>query len=482
MGTKALTFSLLLVGCSSGGHEEFLGIDPIATPPETGSVNPGVTVVGQPRWAVRLGGLGFDRGMITAVDSAGDVIVAGGFDGYGERPEAFITKRAANDGSERWTGRLAGSSSPSLWVVIDAMAITLQDEVVITGAYGGCGSADFGGQSLAIQSADCGASDMFVAKYGSGGALLWVRGAAENSNAHGTALAVDASGSIYVGARFLTTSFVLADGQAYQETDGDADALLLAYASDGTLRWAQGFQGASGPYPRSLAIAANGDVLLAGELGAPASLGGAILDPAATSRGFLTRFHADGGYVASAAVGPLAPYVSLDPHIQVDTAGHIVLQQTEYEPQPPFSGQRKGTTIHVLDDVAQELWSANLTNDGAYSEQSRTLVTTGGLIASAAWADAPYNADHPASVQGAMEVVTFAADGSSAAATFGSRLRGAPVWTAAWASAVSSTGAIAYTGEFGGAIDFGTGVLATQGDVDDVDAFIVVVEPPVAAH
>jgi hypothetical protein len=44
---------------------------------------------------------------------------------------------------------------------------------------------------------------------------------------------------------------------------------------------------------------------------------------------------------------------------------------------------------------------------------------------------------------------------------------------------VSSTGALAFTGEFGGTIDFGTGALTT-GARDDSNVYIIAVDPPPA--
>ncbi len=53
----------------------------------------------------------------------------------------------------------------------------------------------------------------------------------------------------------------------------------------------------------------------------------------------------------------------------------------------------------------------------------------------------------------------------------------APSQTMARGCAVGSDGSVAFTGEFAGQIDFGTGPLQTHGH-DDTDAFIVLVDPP----
>jgi hypothetical protein len=448
---KFLIAGLLAAGCNH--YEENLGF----------------SVVGETRWAISVGGRAQDRGMITTFDSIGDVVVCGdfigpadfgsGLDGAGG-PWPFITKRVASDGAERWTKRLLGVGAPS-YVGIAAMAITPQDEIVVTGSY--WGSVDFGGQVLTFPVPDPpDRNDMFVAKYASDGHLLWVRGLTDYKLAEGVALAIDAMGAIYA------TASVSHDGVAYQE-------VLLAYDGDGARRWQQVFQAATPPNARSIAIAPNGDVLVGGSFDSPTSFGGAVINPAARMRGFLARFRSDGLYLASSAVGPVAPYASRPPTIRIDAAGQIVLQQVEVDESQSPAWADLGSKVHVFDEAGLELWAAPIANHGIFAPQERALLTTpSGFIASAAWAD------HATTPTGEMEVVTFDLDGSNTLSTFGSRLVLAPdSGTFVFSGAVSSDGAIALTGQFGGMLDFGTGTMTTHGN-RDADAFVVVVNPPAA--
>ena len=457
---KLLVIALLASGCHD--YEENLGF----------------TVVGEPRWAVGLGGRAMDRGMLVGFDSIGDVVACGDFVGPADfgsglnsvgGPWAYVTKRVGSDGAERWTNRLQGLNSMS-HADISAMAITVQDEVVVTGSY--FGSIDFGGQVLTLSEPDPpDHADLFIAKYAPDGRLLWVHGLAAYSNANGTALAVDASGIIYASAIFGGT--LVLDGVVYQAV-GDQDMILLAYNSDGTRRWFHVFE-TTGTYPHSVALAANGDVLVGGSFTAPSAFGGAVINPDARVRGFLTRFRSDGLYLASSAVGPPAPYTSWGPTIRVDAAGRIVLQQVEVDESEAQNFTDQGSTIRVLADDGAELWSTPIANHGRYAPQARTLVTTpGGLIATAAWTD------NPMTVTGSMEVLTFDANGSSSVSTFGNHpVLGPDPGTFAFDGAVAATGALAFTGQFGGTVDFGTGAITTRGQ-GDTDIFIVVVDPPVA--
>jgi hypothetical protein len=152
------------------------------------------------------------------------------------------------------------------------------------------------------------------------------------------------------------------------------------------------------------------------------------------------------------------------------------LQQVEVDESqsPPWADL--GSTVHVLDETGLELWSTRIANQGRFAPQERALLTTpDGFIASAAWAD------HVMTLTGGMEVVTFDLDGSNTLSTFGSRLMiGEGGGTFVFGGAVSSSGAIALTGTFGGMLDLGTGTMTTRGH-NDTDAFVVVVNPPAAS-
>ncbi len=229
----------------------------------------------------------------------------------------------------------------------------------------------------------------------------------------------------------------------------------------------------------SMALASNGDVLIAGQFAAPTSFGGAVINPDARQRTFFARYRNDGLYLESRALGPSAPWTTWSPQVRVDSAGRIVIEQVERDESNGVNDwDATRATVRIFADDGSELWFSRMPNLGSSSPQTRTLLTSpNGFIASAAWTDGPYNADDRASVTGKMEVVTFDTDGSDSVTTFGSRMAGAPQDTIVWGSAVSNSGAIAFAGQFAGMVDFGTGAIATRGQ-DDTDIFVVVTNPP----
>ena len=443
--------------------------------------NLGFSVVGEPRWALGFGGRGNDRAGYVAFDSIGDVVVAGYLWESTDQSiglittSSFITKRVASDGAERWRIKLQGlTRESSIW--IGAMDVTHNDEIVVAGAYGG--TVDVGGQTLSLsEPSPPSHGDTFIAKYRPDGTLLWAHGVGENSNLQPDALVIGSDDTVYVAGHFSHGTFVL-DGHEYREDVGDFDMVLLAYNVDGSLRWFHVLPGGGNAMPRSMAIASNGDLLIAGIFTAPTSFGGAVINPNARVRSFFARYRSDGLYLESRAVGPVSPWTSAEPQLAVDGAGHIVLQEFESDDSRSYDTDSAHSTMQAFADDGTALWSKRMVNRGSSLPLlGRLLATPNGLISSSSWADGPYNSEDRGSVTGEMDVVAFDATGAVSVAQLGSRTWAAPTDTVLWDSAASRGGEMAFTGQFAGKIDFGMGPIATHGQ-DDADVFIVVVNPP----
>ena len=139
-------------------------------------------------WSARFGGSGDDVVYSLAVDPAGDLAVAGKFQGsvgFGGAvltsaggDDAFLVKLAGASGAHLWSKRFGAASGD----IATSVAVDGSSNVVVAGYY--AGSVDFGGGPLASLG-----YDVFVAKYSPSGLHTWSRryGSADSQLADGVA-------------------------------------------------------------------------------------------------------------------------------------------------------------------------------------------------------------------------------------------------------------------------------------------------------
>jgi hypothetical protein len=147
-------------------------------------------------WSKRLGSTGYDYANGIAVDSNGNVIMTGQFQGtvdFGGSPltsagsyDIFVAKYAGSNGSHLWSKRFGSTSSDNGC----GIAVDGSDNVILTGAFQG--AVDFGGGALT----SAGAYDIFLAKYTASGAHVWSESEGSTINQLGSAVAVNGSSNV----------------------------------------------------------------------------------------------------------------------------------------------------------------------------------------------------------------------------------------------------------------------------------------------
>jgi hypothetical protein len=125
-------------------------------------------------WSKRFGSSGDDLSYRLTVDSAGDVALAGKFQGsvsFGGTAltsaggdDAFLVKLSGGSGAQLWAKRFGSTSGD----VASGVAVDGSDNVVVSGYF--AGAVDFGGGALSSVG-----TDVFAAKYSSSGVHLWSR-------------------------------------------------------------------------------------------------------------------------------------------------------------------------------------------------------------------------------------------------------------------------------------------------------------------
>lgn len=124
------------------------------------------------------------------------------------------------------------------------------------------GSVDFAPGSSATIRAAIGPADISVAKYGTDGALLWVTLLGGSGVEIPNAVAVAGNGAIYVAGQ-LGGPGALCSGKPVLHT-GSRDIVLARFSSAGACEWAHGIGSLGDDDARALVIDADGDVVVAG--------------------------------------------------------------------------------------------------------------------------------------------------------------------------------------------------------------------------
>ncbi len=206
----------------------------------------------------QIGNNGSDVGYAVAVDHAnGDAVVVGAFQGteYFDNltpttstglSDDFYVARFAPDGALRWvrTAGNVGSDRPY------AVAIDSAGNAVLTGHFAGL--LDVGG-GISVNAT--GPLNGFVAKYGPTGTPQWLRGVTGSAVNFGQGIAVDANDAIMVTGQFQTQADF---GGVILPSLGRADIFVAKYGSSGALTWAHGFGSPLDDVGYSVAVDAGG--------------------------------------------------------------------------------------------------------------------------------------------------------------------------------------------------------------------------------
>jgi subtilisin-like proprotein convertase family protein len=211
--------------------------------------------IGRPLWAKRVGGIFDDNVSDVAVDSAGNVFVAGSFQDtvdFDPSPSsAFSLTSAGSDdifvlklnsnGEFQWAKRMGGAGSDQAL----GLAIDPDDNVLTTGVFED--SADFNpdpdpAAQLLFYSPS---PDIFVSKLNKEGNLIWGKHVEERNGFAADAphdIAVDDAGNIYLTGKFHNTiDFARDAGHAGIASVGGSDVFIAKLDEAGSFLWGHGY-------------------------------------------------------------------------------------------------------------------------------------------------------------------------------------------------------------------------------------------------
>ncbi|MCO6459754.1 MAG: hypothetical protein J5I93_31060, partial [Pirellulaceae bacterium] len=232
-------------------------------------------------------------------------------------------------------------------------------------------------------------TDVFVAKYTAGGALIWARSFQGNLNPddgpvgdQGRGLAIDGTGNVYVSGTFRhTVNF----GSTVLTSNGEDDVFVAKLDPGGGVLWAVGFGGAGVEENTGLAIDAAGNVYTAGRFIDSVDFnpgpGTSILNGTSTGSAYVHKLNTDGVYQWARTI---RAYEATD--IAADSAGNVYYTGAfagtlDVDPGPAqtllTAGSASNVFVSKLDTAGLFVWGGAFRGNGENRSLALTLDPAG---------------------------------------------------------------------------------------------------------
>ncbi len=218
-------------------------------------------------WAKSGVGLHTDRGIGIACDGSDNVYVTGQFSDtitfdqvhYSSFYDAIFLIKYSSTGTEQWFTMAGGGT----YNVANAITTDNASNVLITGNFGGV-LTFFGSPNVNLSNAY--PNDIFVAKYSSGGALLWAAADGAKNSITSNSISTDASGNACITGNFecLLNGYADRYGQGTFNSVGSWDVFSAGYSQGGAWQWSRQIGGHGNNYANGIAVDQTGDIYLTG--------------------------------------------------------------------------------------------------------------------------------------------------------------------------------------------------------------------------
>ena len=184
----------------------------------------------------------------------------------------FFVAKYNPDGAFVWARSVGGDGSDE----VRAIAADAAGNVHVTGTFDA--TVTFGAGEPSGESLTANFGDMFLVKYDSGGAQLWVSHAPGLGFGGGAAIAVDAGGGIHVAGGFVA-SVTFGPGEANEtvlsvDPGGSTNVFVAKYDDGGDLLWARAATGTFAAVARGVSADAAGNSYITGDFAFLAPIGG----------------------------------------------------------------------------------------------------------------------------------------------------------------------------------------------------------------
>lgn len=312
-----------------------------------------------------FGGPGYDVAGAVAVDSKGNIILAGSFEqsvdfGGGPLTSAGLTDifvvKLDSSGNHVFSKAFGGAGTQGA----TAVAVDASDNILVVGATDG--SVNFGGGALPAG----GDFDVFVAKLDAQGGHVWSHHYGGAGKQQGESVAVDASGNVILAGRFEGgVDF----GTGPLLSAGTTDVFITKLNASGGLVFASRFGDAGIQIAPNVAVDAAGSILATGGFEGSVDFGGAPLVSAGGLDVFILKLGADGKHLWSQRAGD-ASNLQTSSDILADSAGNVIVTGTLVGSMDFGGGalsETGGTDAFLvkLDADGKHLWSKDYGDSAA---------------------------------------------------------------------------------------------------------------------
>ncbi len=225
----------------------------------------------------------------------GDTLVTQGLGGY----DAFLAKYDA-DGTLLWDRQISGMADES----VNGLAVDANGDVLIAGEFSS-DIITLGGIELQNASTGS-STDGLLARYDANGELLWARTARGPGYEGVFAVDVDGDGNAVITGSFGSAHLALGTDTLDNGQPGLGDVFIAKYGPQGELLWATSVPATDDQSGHGVAVDIEGDVVISGKFkGASFPIGDTTLQNTVFFwfDAFVAKYHADGSFVWAACGG-----------------------------------------------------------------------------------------------------------------------------------------------------------------------------------
>jgi hypothetical protein len=271
-------------------------------------------------WSRQLGGGSVDVVWAVAIDSTGNIYLAGELQGAADYGGGALASKGAQDiflvsfdpqGKHRWSKSFGSAKADFAYGV----AVGSSGDLYLAGRAGG--PISFGGPVHANK----GDYDIFLASFNAAtGASKWSKTFGNTKQDYAEGLALDSSGNIYITGEFQdTVSF----GGNLLKSTGTNSIFLASFTPAGTHRISKAFPPSSSGSGRGVDVDAAGNIYLTGFYMGSVSFGGGTLTGAGTGDIFIASLTSTGNHRWSKGFGGTSSDHGKD--VKVDAASNVYL-------------------------------------------------------------------------------------------------------------------------------------------------------------